>query len=1095
MSSSPPGPDQVSVDVASYSELLPPLPEVVQLGIQAGDLQGQDLRQLVFRGQDLSGLHLEKARLDGSDLRDCSLVGANLSHASLVGARFSGADFTGADLSGADCRDAVLDGATFERTVLHGTSMPGTHVRDSRWAEVEAEGCDWTGIDLTGATFHRVDLKDIEGKGALLEGCTIRDSDWARLHLHDARAARITIVDSTLEDVDLPGADLSGATARFANWDRVLLEGADLRGASLDSVAFRGCSVAAVKAEGATLARCAGLDSAALDALRAGGATVMLPLHRRLWRGLGQRRFGRLIFVLLCLAVIGGVSWWLRAPTPEEVAREEEPDDNDLAILAGVDAATAERWEALQDRYSAEPSTRPASLIGLAAILEQTGRFDDAEEHLREAIGLLQLHPEQRSGSPELALGSFMVRQERLDEAFDIARSVISGAATPADRVAGYVLMAEVRLAQDDPAGALAELSTVTTSFGNDAGLPRELRVRAAALLEAVGEDSAALALLEGAPLVGDESDAKLLLAQAALHGRSGNPTEALARYDRVIRDFGGNPLLLDRALQAREDTLKSVPDLESEAARLEELAQAEDPRLALEGELGLARLAVRRDDRDAALRRYRRVLEQFDDAESVRAATRELAQLHQAGGEIDEAVTLLRRAVKAAPSDDDRVVLREDLARLLQDAGRYNEAKEVLARTLRDFPDDVEFVARARLHLAGISDQAGEVDAALVLYEQVAGADTEVDLRAAALFGQATLLRRIGRAEDALPVMDRVMEMLPERHLMRGKVAVERAELLSDLGRASVSDLGAMLAEARDSGVDREAPAPYAELLLLLATALETEGRDADALALFQRIAASPAGVEIADVARAALEGQVRTLVALDRADQADALLGQDPTRALGNGEAVASCDAQATLARSRAEAGDLPGAADAFDVLLASCRGPRFLVAELPVITDILTEGGLDDRAHKLLHAVRAEASSDVGRQAAHLELGRLGDAESLDAAMAGPDRALAALARISRGDQLAEAGRLAEAEPLWTHVVDDPAAEPVPRSLALLGLARLEMARGKPTAARGHLEEVRLVAAEPWLVQEATAKLDALKGQRRLDPESEETPTPGM
>lgn len=1075
---------------------MPALPEAVAAGLAARDLRGFDLRRLVFRGQDLSGLHLESAKLDGSDLRDCSLVSANLSHASLVGVRLSGADLTGADLSGADCRDAVLDGATLERTVLHGTTMPGTHVRDSQWSEVEARGCDWTGIDLTGATFHRVDLQDIEGKGALLEGCTVRDSDWARLHLHDARAQRLTIVDSTLEDVDLPGADLRGAVARFANWDRVLLDGADLSGASLDSVAFRACSIAGVQATGATLARCAGLDAGALDSLREGGATVMLPLHRRLWRGLGQRRFGRLIFVAACLAVVGGITLWIRTPTPAEVAREEEPDDNDLAILAGVDAATAERWEALQDRYSADPDTRPDTLLGLAAILEQTGRVDDAEEHLREAIGLLQLHPEQRGGSPELALGEFMLRQERLDEAFDIARGVISSGVRPADRVAGYLLMAEVRLAQDDAPGALAELSTVTGSFGQNNALPQALRLRAARLLENVGQASASLALLEGAPAIGGPADADLLLARAELHSRSGDPTQALALYDRVIQEFGQDPLLLERALQAREDALKSVPDVTVEAERLEGLARAEDPRLALEGELGLARLAVRRDDREVAVRRYRRVLDDFDDPEAIRAATRELAQLHQAAGEVDEAVALLRRAVKAAASDEGLVVLREDLARVLQDAGRYQEAKAVLRQTQREFADDVEFVARARLALAGISDQAGDVDEAIEAYEQVVTADTEVDLRAAALFGQATLLRRIGKAEEALPLMDRVLEMLPDRHLMRGKVAVERAELLNDLGRASVADLEAMLAEARDGGVDREGPAPYAELLLLLARALEAEDRDADALPLYQRIAASPAGVEIADIASSALEGQVRTLVALGRSEQADKLLGQDPTRALSNSEAASSCEAQAAVARSRAEAGDVPGAADAFDALLASCRGPRFLVAELPVIADVLIEGGLDDRAHALLRKVRDEVNSDVGRQAAALELGRLGDAEAAEAAMEGPDRALAALARIARGDQLAEEGRLAEAEPLWTHVVDDPAAEPVPRSLALLGLARLELARGKPTAARGHLEEVRLVAAEPWLVQDAEAKLASLKGEaakRASDRESD--PTPGM
>ncbi len=77
------------------------------------------------------------------------------------------------------------------------------------------------------------------------------------------------------------------------------------------------------------------------------------------------------------------------------------------------------------------------------------------------------------------------------------------------------------------------------------------------------------------------------------------------------------------------------------------------------------------------------------------------------------------------------------------------------------------------------------------------------------------------------------------------------------------------------------------------------------------------------------------------------------------------------------------------------------------------------------------------------------------------------------------LVEEGRLAEAEPLWRHVAEDPAAEPVPRALALLGLGRLEKVRGNLPGARGHFEEARLVSNEPWLVQMASGALAELQG----------------
>ncbi len=119
---------------------------------------------------------------------------------------------------------------------------------------------------------------------------------------------------------------------------------------------------------------------------------------------------------------------------------------------------------------------------------------------------------------------------------------------------------------------------------------------------------------------------------------------------------------------------------------------------------------------------------------------------------------------------------MREDLAKVLQGAGRYDAARAVLRRTLKDFSADPEYSARANLHLAGIADQAGDVEDALSLYRAVADAPVELDLRASARVGEATLQRRIGKVDDALPLMDTVLELLPKEHPLRGAVAVERA-------------------------------------------------------------------------------------------------------------------------------------------------------------------------------------------------------------------------------------------------------------------------------------------------------------------------------
>ena len=130
-------------------------------------------------------------------------------------------------------------------------------------------------------------------------------------------------------------------------------------------------------------------------------------------------------------------------------------------------------------------------------------------------------------------------------------------------------------------------------------------------------------------------------------------------------------------------------------------------------------------------------------------------------------------------------------------------------------------------------------------------------------------------------------------------------------------------------------------------------------------------------------------------------------------------------------------------------------------------LVEAGEEEQALALLTAARDGSTNPAGRQAAELELGRLGSVDDLKAAALGPDPSLAALARVARAELLAAAGRLAEAEPLWTQVVGDPSGEPMPKSLALLGLARLDVARGRSESARVRLEEVRTLSSDAWVL----------------------------
>ena len=1071
-----PVPDSDMINSAEFPVAEPP--EELLCDLSGVDLRGRDLRRLDFRGRDLSGLHLEGADLSGADLRDTGLSSANLSGASLVATRLEGSDLSGADLTRADLRGAILEGATLERAVLRDTTLAGARARNSAWTEAEAEQGDWTRLDLGGSQLHRVRFVDLDLRSAQLGGVRIDDSDWTRVRLSEAKAAGLQLTDCSFEDVETRRADLSGAELRFANFDRVDLEGADLSGAVFESVAFKEPVFAGVRADQTEFVRCAGLTLAALDQLQQAGARVSLPLLVRAWRTLGGVPGGRVAFVLLLVVVLG-------LAVQRVVDRLPGQDDGGVGeleeLIAAADDATRMRWEELQGRYDDE-ATRVEALYGLSEVLEGLTLHDQAEERLHEAIGLARLDPARSATRAELILGDYLLRNGRPDEAYDVAVRLIEDASLPEGQALGHFLLARALAASGNSRSALDELGRVTVFFGSRPDAPVKLRTDTARLLEELGEASAAFAALQGIPeSVPPDQRAEAELLRAEMMLRAGDVSQAVSAWDQVIERYPDLPMVVGQARDARAAGLAGGPDPETEGRQMEALAAAEDPELAVQGELGLARLAMRMENRPAAVRRYKRAIDRFPDRPGLTLpAVRELARLYRASGETIEATALLEQALGRLSESDHVVTVREDLADIWQADGAYDRARRPLLSSLEEFGDDPEVAARSRLGLAGIADLAGEVEEAQGLYRAVASAEVDPTMTAAALFGEATLQRRVGRIDDALPLMDRALELLPAEATMRGAIAVERAETLVELGLSSPEDLEEMLAEARAAGIEQGQPVAYGELLVLMAKELMKADRHDDALALFQRVGGSPGATEDPSLRQAALEGQVAALMALGRDDQADELLGRMGVSQMSNGEAEENCDARMSLARGRARTGDATGAAADFVALLQVCRSPRFLVHNLPVLADVMAGGGQEARAQELLVWLLDEELPPVGRQAAELELGRLGSVESLRAAMDGPDRALSSLARIESGHLLEAAGRLAEAEPLWVEVVEDEASEPVPRSLALLGLARLEVARGNLLGARGYLEEVVLIRAEQWIVEEAETLLGEIRSR---------------
>jgi uncharacterized protein YjbI with pentapeptide repeats/tetratricopeptide (TPR) repeat protein len=1069
--------------------------DAAQLHDLDGDLRGRelrdaDLRGVDLRGRDLQGADLAGADLRGADLRDAGLLKVNLRHANLSGARLSGADLSEADLSNADLEGAVLDGATLDRAVLHNSRLDGARIRDSHWTGAEIQGGTWVGVDLTGAVLQKVSFSDLTLQEAVLAGVRVDDSDLVRVKMDSVHAAGLTIADSSLADLEIKGGSLEGAVFRFANLERVRLEGVEFREANVESVLFRNCEFVDCSVEDARFVRCAGLGRELVDRLREQGADIPLPMYLRVWRALGRLPGGRAVAAVAALALIAPLGYGL-------LFYSSELDGSELSRPVGKlfssNAGAKRQWDGLEERYRSYPKSRPETLAEMATLLEKHSYIEEAEDKLREAVGLSRLLSDGPPLAANIALSRFLLRNDGSDAAFDVAREIVDSAGNIRGQLPGYLLLARARIGQGDAEGARFEVATVQGALHGDPGAPVAYRLEAASILRDLGDLAGALLLLSRPPEdMAPEDRAQGLLFSAELLAGSGNTARAVARYDEVLAAYHELPLIVAEAREGRSKLLSSGGDPELEAKKLVLLAEAEDLDTAVQGELGLARLDVRMENRSSAVRRYEKILERFATRPDLTLpATIELAELHRSGGDRGEALRLLQEAEGKASKPEAVVRLREQLSQIWQDAGDYRKAEDVLERTLVEFKEEPEYIARARLRIAGIADQAGRLDFAIEGYREVAEANIDPAMTAAASFGHAALLRRVGRTSEALPLMDKALAALPASHPMRGAIAVERAELLVEVGKSSLADLEDMLSQAREAGLEESQPVAYNELLLLMAKELLASTRYDDAMSIFTRVATSAAAAETKALRQGAVEGRVAVLMALGRKEEAEDLLNEMGVAQLSSGDAADNCAARMSLARARVETDELKAAVAEMTAVFETCRAPRFLLQELPVVSDLLVSRGLFAETVAMLKGISEADVGAIGKQAAELELGRLGSAEDLEKAMVGPDRSLAALARVERAQLYVGEGRLAEAEPLWREVLGDPAVEPVPRSLAQLGLGRLALARGDTEQALTHFQEVRKLSKEPWILQQADGLLRQLGAVATGAPAAEPAP----
>ena len=415
-------------------------------------------------------------------------------------------------------------------------------------------------------------------------------------------------------------------------------------------------------------------------------------------------------------------------------------------------------------------------------------------------------------------------------------------------------------------------------------------------------------------------------------------------------------------------------------------IAAMPESRYAAEARLASAQSTYRSGDMKAAAERFRRVLESGEPDEATEAA-HWLARIRLADGDVALAREVARRQLDAGASGPYAMSLRLDLAEALAaDPETVPESIDRFEQAYRDAPDD-PLAPRALYNAAFSALQANRPGRAASLADTFRKrfADDELvpDVRFIAAEGRLA----DGRADEASEVYVELVETTTDMvDVRRPRWVIRAATALNAAGRHD--DTVAMLRRELESGRLADA-ADRAEAKYLVGQAHLAAGRRDPAFASWESVieeAADPTVVERARYRLAQLHGREADFVAaikrydaiLDAGDDRPLRLyamygkGWALTRAGRHAEAIEPLDqffeeseathpvrGDALLTRgiSRRVGGDLPGARDDLQTLLARMPEGNTLGDALYELALVEQQAGADAAAAEHLRRIREE------------------------------------------------------------------------------------------------------------------------------------------
>lgn len=200
--------------------------------------------------------------------------------ASLAGRDLAGADLSGLDFSGADLREVMLEHANLSGTRLTGANLAGAVLSGTRLDGADFSACRLAGANLCGSQGASIDFS-----GADLTGVLALEAAWPQ-----AKLLGCLLKDWVAPHILLDGADLCGARLETALLLGAQANGSRWHGAMLDKSVLLTAALADADFSGAQLVRTTLLDASLPRSRWDGASWTACPLGGKAdWQGASLR--------------------------------------------------------------------------------------------------------------------------------------------------------------------------------------------------------------------------------------------------------------------------------------------------------------------------------------------------------------------------------------------------------------------------------------------------------------------------------------------------------------------------------------------------------------------------------------------------------------------------------------------------------------------------------------------------------------------------------------------------------------------------------------------------------------------------------------